>query len=29
MGCMQEYAAAHVLGIPTLELDPFGVKEIK
>lgn len=28
MGCMQEYAAACVLGIPTFELDTFGVREI-
>lgn len=29
MGCMQEYAAACVLGIPTFEFDTFGVREIR
>lgn len=29
MGCMQEYAAACVLGIPAFELDTFGVREIR
>lgn len=28
MGCMQEYAASCVLGIPAFELDTFGVREI-
>lgn len=29
MGCMQEYSAAYVLGIPVFELDEEGIKEIK
>lgn len=29
MGCMQEYSAAYVLGIPVFELDEEGIKEVK
>ena len=29
MGCMQEYAASCVLGIPAFEFDTFGVREIR
>jgi len=28
MGCMQEYSAAYVLGIPVFELNEEGIKEI-